>query len=415
MGCSRRAYRASLAGRFLVLLCLFLAGYSGAAQATPQATIRDLAARAESFEAQGQWEAAAAEYQKILNIDPRSVPALNALGALSVRQGRFKEGIAYYQRAIKINPREFGTCLNLGIAYVKMQDYPSATLPLEKAVQIDPASFQAQELLGVTLIGQDEYSKAIPPLEKAMELQPGDLSSSYLLIRSYIATKQYEKAMTGFAHLEQLDPGSPWVRILRGQAYDGQGSYEKALEEFRQAKKQLPNDATVRFSLGFMCWKLRHYDEAASELKEALRLDPHFTQAQYYLADTYLTDMKPDMALPILRELVHKLPKDYRSRVDYAKALEKLGRYEEAVPQFEEAIRLDPTHAEPHYLLARTYQKLKRTDDFHRELDLAQQVHAEKRFEDESLFGASGNRGDPARGLGLVPPSQGKQPSAPQP
>ncbi len=415
MGWSKNLHRARRAWRLLIALCFFPAASFAAAQASPQATITELAARAQRFEAQSRWEEAAAEYQKILNIDPRSVPALNALGALCVTQGKFQQGISYYRQALKINPREFGTNLNLGIAYFKMQDYPSATLPLEKAVQIDPSSFQAQELLGVTLVGEDEYAKAIPPFEKAMELEPGDVGSNYLLIRSYIETKQYAKAMNGFQHLEELDPGSPWVRILRGQAYDGEGSYEKALAEFEEAKKQLPNDATVRFSLGFMCWKLRHYDEAETELQEALRLDPHFTQAKYYLADSYLTGLKPEAALPILQELVVELPKDYRSRVDLAKALEKLGRYEEAVPQFQEAVRLDPTRAEPHYLLGQTYQKLKRMDDFRRELALAQKVQSEKRAEEESLVGASGAHGDPGQGLGLVPPPPGKAPSPTRP
>ena len=409
----RTASQRRLAGTLLISVGLLL-GASLAVAQDRRETILALAARAESFEAQGRWEAAAAEYQKILRIDPRSTPALNALGALSVRQGKFKEGIAYYHQALKIKPQEFGTNLNLGIAYVKVQDYKSATLPLEKAAQIDPSSFQAEELLGVAWIGQDEYARALPPLEKAMELGPRDLSSNYLLIRSYIETRQFEKALQGFERLETLDPGSPWVHILRGQAYDGTGSYSKALEEFEEAKKQLPTDATVRFSLGFMCWKLRHYDQAASELQETLRLDPRFTQAKYYLADTYLMNLKPEMALPVLKDLVSELPKDYRVRVDLAKALEKLGRDEETVLQFQEAIRLDPTHAEPHYLLARTYQKLHRLDDFRRELEVAQKVQATKREEAESLVRASGARGDPARGLGLVPPSV-ERPSAPQP
>src|SRR5208283_5979798 len=100
-----------------------------------------------------------------------------------------------------------------------------------------------------------------------------------------------------------------------------------------------------------------------------------------------------------LQDLVRDLPKDYRSRVDLAKALDKLGRYEEAVTQYQEAIRLDPTHSEPHYMLARTYQKLKRMDDFRRELELSQKVQSEKRAEQDSLVGASGARGDPGRGL----------------
>ena len=96
------------------------------AQSSPQSTILDLAAKAESLEAHGRWQDAAAEYQQILKVDPRSIAALNALGALSVKQGNFRQGIAYYQRALKINPREFGTNLNLGIALIKIQDYKSA-------------------------------------------------------------------------------------------------------------------------------------------------------------------------------------------------------------------------------------------------------------------------------------------------
>jgi tetratricopeptide (TPR) repeat protein len=372
-----------------------------------------LAARAETLEAQGQWEAAASEYRKILQIDPRSIAAFNALGALSVKQGKFKEGISFYDQALKINPREFGTNLNLGIAYIKIQDYKSATIPLEKAAKIAPTNFQALELLGVAQIGQDQYAKAIPPLQKALEIDPRDVSSRYLLIRSYLEASQFERALDGFQRLETLDPDSPWLRILRGQAYDGVGAYEKALEEFEAAKKQLPSDATARFSLGFMCWKLRRFSEAESELLETLRLDPHFTQAKYYLADTYLMDLKPELALPVLQDLVREMPKDYRARVDLAKALEKLGRYEEAVPEFEEAIRLGPTHAEPHYLLGRTYQKQNRMDDFRRELQLAQKVQAQERAQEESLVKAAGAHGDPARGLGLVPPPKQEQRSPP--
>jgi tetratricopeptide (TPR) repeat protein len=406
MSYSKKAVHLGLVGTLLVSGEFLLAHPLAVFAERSQQAIADLAARAEALEAQGQWETAAAEYRKILQIDPRSVAALNALGALSVKQGKFKEGISYYDRALKLSPREFGTNLNLGIAYIKIQDYKSATAPLEKAAEITPTNFQALELLAVALIGQDQYTKAIPRLQRALELDPRNAGSCYLLIRSYIETKQFEKALDEFQRLETLDAGSPWVRILRGQAYDGAGAYEKALEEFEAAKKRLPSDATVRFSLGFMCWKLRRLSEAESELLETLRLDPHFTQAKYYLADTYLMDLKPELALPVLQDLVRELPKDYRGRVDLGKALEKLGRYEEAVPEFQEAIRLGPTHAEPHYLLARTYQKQKRVDDFHRELQQAQRVQAEEHAQEESLVKAIGARGDPARGMGLVPPPE---------
>ncbi len=77
-------------------LHLLLAGFVSAAGAHPQETIAGLAAGAERLEAQGQLEAAAVQYRKILRLDPRSIPALNALGGLNVRQGKFQEGISYY-------------------------------------------------------------------------------------------------------------------------------------------------------------------------------------------------------------------------------------------------------------------------------------------------------------------------------
>src|SRR2546426_12291575 len=94
-----------------------------------------LAARAERLETLGKWEDAAATYREILKINPRSIAALNRLGAIYVRQKKFHEAVQYYRQAQSLNPYEFGTNLNLGIAYIKMQNYDSATAPLERATE----------------------------------------------------------------------------------------------------------------------------------------------------------------------------------------------------------------------------------------------------------------------------------------
>src|ERR1039458_7628682 len=96
----QRAFYGRLTGTLLISVGLLFGASLTVAQERRE-TILALAARAESFEAQGRWEAAAAEYQKILKIDPHSTPALNALGALSVRQGKFKEGIRSEERRVR--------------------------------------------------------------------------------------------------------------------------------------------------------------------------------------------------------------------------------------------------------------------------------------------------------------------------
>jgi len=262
-------------------------------------------------------------------------------------------------------------------------------------------------------VGQNDFSRAIPQLEKASQLNPDDLGTLYLLERSYLETKQFQKALPTFERLDALDPNSAWVRILRGQAEDALGNYQKAINEFEVARQQLPRDATVRFSLGFMYWKMRRFADAQSEIEEALKLDPEFEEAKYYLADTYILEEKPAAALPLLEALLHRQPKNARALADQGKALEKLNRDNEAARAYEACLRVDPARADTHYRLARVYKRLKRSDDYLRELATARKLKQEKREEQETLMRASGAHGDPSKQgeepLGLPAPNDKSQ------
>jgi tetratricopeptide (TPR) repeat protein len=396
------------AGLALTLCAGFACGFCHA-----QDRVADLAARAEHLEEQGQFEQAAAAYRQILQIDPHSIAAFNRLGALSVRQNKFEEGIHYYRQALALNPYEFGTNLNLGIAYIKMQDYGHAAHPLGVATESEPGDFQARELLGVALVGEDDYARAIPQLEAASRLNPQDAATVYLLDRAYLENKQYAQALATFDKLKSLDPGSPWLNTLQGQAYDGLGNYNQAIAEFEAARQQLPGDATVRFSLGFMYWKVRRYPEAEGELQQALDLDPHFDEARFYLADTYLMNQQPAKALPMLEALATEQPQNTRVLVDQGKALERLSRSEDAVRAYQAALKIDPQRSDAHYQLAQVYKKLGRVTESQQELALAQKLQGEKRQEEETLLNASGARGNPAVQFG--PAGASSQPrSAPQ-
>lgn len=395
----------------MMILAWFAASYAAIpatpAMFAPQVSIETLAARAERFENAGQWDDAESVYREILKLDPRSIAALNRIGAIEVRRGRFASGIRYYRQALVFNPSEFATNLNLGIALVKKQDYGDAVPPLERAVEAEPENFQAREVLAGALVGRNDFSRAVPQLEKALDLNSRDVGTLYLLERCYLETRQFSKALAAFERLDALDPDSPWMRILRGQAQDALGYYDKAIEEFENARQRAPRDATVRFSLGFMYWKTRRFAEAQSELQRALTLDPAFEEAKYYLADTYILNEKPALALPLLEALVRAQPRDARALADEGKALEKLNRDAEAARAYEACIQADPERADAHYRLARVYKKLNRSADSVRELAIASKLQRQKREEQEMLFRVSGARGDPTR----QGPSSAQQPN----
>ena len=81
-----------------------------------------------------------------------------------------------------------------------------------------------------------------------------------------------------------------------------------------------------------MYWKARRYPDARRELEECLRLDPKFFEAQLYLAETNLSEEKPDRALPMLQLLAREEPRNGRVQLNLGKALAKLDRAEDALP-----------------------------------------------------------------------------------
>ena len=74
-----------------------------------------------------------------------------------------------------------------------------------------------------------------------------------------------------------------------------------------------------------------------------------------------------------------------------------MNRDTEAARAYEGCLRVDPERADVHYRLARVYKKLKRSDDYVRELATAQRLKKMKRDEQETLMQASGAHGDPTR------------------
>jgi Flp pilus assembly protein TadD len=54
--------------------------------------------------------------------------------------------------------------------------------------------------------------------------------------------------------------------------------------------------------------------------------------------------------------------------------LDKTGRSEEAIPELEEAARLDAGYAEPHFALARLYRRTGETDQARQALERFQEI-----------------------------------------
>ncbi len=100
---------------------------------------------AERFNAQGiiysqkgEYNLAIAEFNKALEIDPRSAETFNNRGIAFSQKGEYDLAVSDFIRALEIKPLMANTYHNRGITYVKKGEYALALYDFDRALELDP-------------------------------------------------------------------------------------------------------------------------------------------------------------------------------------------------------------------------------------------------------------------------------------
>lgn len=120
------------------------------------------------------WEAAAQQYRKVLEVQPRNVLALNNLAFLLVdRLAQPDEGLQMAQKAKELAPESLAVDDTLGWAYFHKGFYGSAIQHLERAANHKETTALRKYHLAMAYWKAGEQAKARAALEQARRLDPG--------------------------------------------------------------------------------------------------------------------------------------------------------------------------------------------------------------------------------------------------
>ena len=181
--------------------------------------------KAEAFESQGNWQQAAAEYQKILDINPQ-LPGVHA------RLGR----------ALLSMPQPSPEV----IAEVKKN--------FEQELEIDPRNASAEYVLGDLAKDDGDLSSAIQHFSRATKLDVGFADAYLGLGSAFVSNKQFAEAIPPLETYEQLAPDSPTGHYELALAYSGVGRKEDANREasLQRQSAQTLEQTKRRVSQGMM-------------------------------------------------------------------------------------------------------------------------------------------------------------------
>jgi len=151
---------------------------------------------AEAFESQANWDKATAQYQKILEQDPRTPGIHYRLGRifLSKSPPQTEEAAKEFQLELKVDPSNASAEFMLGETARQSGQWDDAVAHFSRASKLDEGFVEAYLALGMSLNSAGKFSEAISPLESYVKMQPGDPAGHYQLATAYARTGRKPEA-----------------------------------------------------------------------------------------------------------------------------------------------------------------------------------------------------------------------------
>jgi predicted Zn-dependent protease len=121
--------------------------------------------------------------------------------------------------------------------------------------------------------------------------------------------------------------------------------------------------------MGNTFWVTGKWESAESEFTTELKNNPNNCTARWKLANATLeANASASDALSGLNQAIERCPTLMQARVDRARAMIKLGRQKEALPDLLMAEQENPKEPSIHFLLSQVYKADGRTAEAHQEL-----------------------------------------------
>ena len=171
--------------------------------------------------------------------------------------------------------------------------------------------------------------------------------------RALLNAGRVNEAIEELSLAASLDSSLSEAHSLLGVAYDRKGLADRARDAYERAVKTEPEDAQTLNNLGYSLYLNGNYRAAVDRLKRAARLAPADERILNNLA---LAQCRLGKYKDALKSFT-RAGGEFMGRVNIATMMERAGRDEDAVEQYEAARRLQPNSSVVLRRLADLYQR----------------------------------------------------------
>ena len=186
----------------------------------------------EASEAAGNYDSAAADYRKVLELNPRRPGTNYRLGRALLARARqpdapadlMAEALKAFEQEIEVDPANASAAYEAAEIHRRAEEFDQARPLFEAALRYQPDFEEAQVGLGKVLMDTHHADLAAPYLRRAVVLEPGDRTAWFRLSqaeRELGNAAEAQHAMAQYQYLVDHGPnphitgGVPWREVTQ--------------------------------------------------------------------------------------------------------------------------------------------------------------------------------------------------------
>ena len=194
----------------------------------------------------------------------------------------------------------------------------------------------------------------------------------------YITTHYFsELATRASQRLAAVAPTSYQAHELEAEADESQGKWADALAEYREILKQNPDLPGIHYRIGRMRLAAPETatstDDAAREFEAELKIDSTNASAEFFLGEIARRAGRWEEAVPHFSNAAKLDPGFSEAFLALGMSLNSLQKFADAVAPLEKYVKMEPADPAGHYQLSLSYSQTGRTDDAARQMAMQQE------------------------------------------
>ncbi len=309
--------------------------------------------RGKCYDKLGDYSRTMKDYTTAIDLDNNNLQAWKLRAALYASKGDYIKALGDYKICTTINKSDTGVFFKMSDLHILTGNFSSAEDDLNRVIAIDPKIASAYYKKGLLFSRREDISRAFDNFSFAIKADPGYSAAYYQRGLCNIKLRRVTQAGEDFANARKsgLDESSlKNVSTIALQYYTAgvdqfsKHAMDSSLHLFNAAILIDPSVAEYRFRRGEYYFQIKDYAVAISNYTDAIQLKENYYDAFYKRGLSKFYQRAYEQSVPDFEMAIRispKVPVTYKILAD---AYFMLGKYAEAIQQYDQALQVAKTN-----------------------------------------------------------------------